>query len=57
MYMLMYNIFFQEIVDLRSVRNFQNKLTKIVKTRAEQGDTNWRCSFQDCKDVVDYFYG
>ena len=57
MYMLMYNRLPQEIVDLPSVTSFQKKLTKVAKTRADQGNTNWRCSFQDCKDVVDYFYG
>ena len=53
----MYNRLPQEIVDLPSVTSFQKKLKKVAKTRADQGNTNWRCSFQDCKDVVDYFYG
>ena len=57
MYILMYNRLPQEIVDCTSVSSFQKKLTKCAKDRAEQGNTNWRCSYKDCKDVVDYFYG
>ena len=56
MYVLMYNRLPQEIVELPSVSSFQKKLTKLAKDRADQGHANWRCAYQDCKDVVDYFY-
>jgi len=56
MYILMYNRLPQEIVDLPSVSTFQKKLTELAKARADQGQTNWRCSYKDCKEVVDYFY-
>ena len=57
MYILMYNRLPQEIVDSTSVSCFQKKLITYAKDRAEQGNTNWRCAYKDCKDVVDYFYG
>ena len=57
MYILMYNRLPQELIDLPSVSCFQRRLTKIVKDRAEQDSTNWRGAYQDCKEVVDYFYG
>ena len=56
MYVLMYNRLPQEIVELPSVSSFQKKLTKLAKDRADQAHANWRCAYQDCKDVVDYFY-
>ena len=56
MYILMYFRLIQEIVDLSSVSSFQKKLTELAKKRTEQGHQNWRCSYKDCKEVVDYFY-
>ena len=56
LYILMYNRLPEEIVTLPSVSAFQTKLNKLAKARADQGHENWRCSLQDCKDVVDYFY-
>ena len=56
MYILMYNRLPEEIVSLPSVPSFQTKLNKLAKSRADQGHENWRCAYQNCKDVVDYFY-
>ena len=56
LYILMYNRLPEDIVILPSVCSFQTKLNKLAKVRAEQGHENWRCFYQNCKDVVDYFY-
>ena len=56
MYILMYNRLPEEIVNLPSVSSFQSKLTNLARDRADQGQENWRCAYQDCKDVVDFFY-
>ena len=52
----MHNRLPQDIVDLPPVSSFQKKLTRIVKDRAEQRHANWRYSFKNVKDVIDYFY-
>lgn len=57
MYVLMYNRLSHEIVDIPSVTAFQAKLTSIVKDRARQQNPNWRCSYKNCKEGTDFFYG
>ena len=56
MYILMYNRLPKELVQLPTVAEFQSELTRIAKMRANGGDLAWRCSYQDCKAIVDYFY-
>ena len=57
MYVLMYNRLPQTIVEIPSVSAFQAKLTSIAKDRARQEHPNWRCSYKNCKEVTDLFYG
>ena len=40
-----YNGLAQEVVDLKTVKDFQSELTKIARTRCQAGDANWYFSF------------
>jgi hypothetical protein len=40
-----YNGLTQEVVDLKTVKDFQSELTKIARTRCQAGDANWYFSF------------
>ena len=56
MHILMYNRIPQDLVEARTVSTFQSSLTKIAKHRAENDDASWRCAFQTCKEITDYFH-
>ena len=40
-----YNALSQEMVDLKSVKDFQSELTKFARARCVAGDANWISSF------------
>ena len=56
-YILMYNRLPQSLIDSPSVKYFQARLTHLAKQRASRDDSNWRQAYENCGDVVDFFYG
>ena len=51
-YIRVYNRLTQSLVDAPSVINFQSRLIKVARYRAETGETRWRQAFGDCSDVL-----
>ena len=57
MYIHMYNRLPQVLVDSQSVKDFQARLTNIVRVRASRNQETWRRSFQDQQDLIDMLCG
>ena len=51
-----YNRLPQHLIDIQDVHVFQSKLTHLARTRAKNNDATWREAYQNCADVMNYFY-
>ena len=56
-YILMYNRLPQSLVEATSVKCFQARLTHLAKERAKRDEPNWRQSYENCRDITNFFYG
>ena len=55
-YILMYNRLPQSLVEATSVKCFQARLTHLAKERAKRDEPNWRQSYENCRDITNFFY-